>query len=125
MHGSTSLVGNVVAKVRALDCRLDVAREAAKWRAAYSGPALATKVTDLDPGMSYSFRVAACNAAGEGAWSEPGQLRTPLLPPEPPAGLSALSGSAGIGRCAAQDLLLQACRSLTAQSKSSMCWLLS
>jgi hypothetical protein len=59
--------------------------------------ATTTMVSGLTNGTQYSFRVAAKNAAGSGAWS-PTVVTTPLGAPAAPSGLTAaVAPTAGVG----------------------------
>lgn len=51
----------------------------------YQGVELSSRVTQLQPGSTFSFRVAAVNAVGQGPWSDVETVCTALRPPPPPA----------------------------------------
>lgn len=73
----------------------DPAQQQQQWLQAYRGPELSQKVTGLQPGSSYEFRVAAANAVGLGCWSDSSSVEVLKRPPPPPASVSAeLEGGA-------------------------------
>lgn len=73
---------------RGLLCRLELAEEDGEWSEAWRGTSTAARVDDLAAGRQYSFRVAASNAVGLGAFSRPTAARTLLQPPPAPRNIS-------------------------------------
>lgn len=64
--------------------KVAVAALGSDWMVIFDGPAVATTFSALQPGCEYMVRVAARNAAGQGAFSIPLHLTTapdvPLAP---------------------------------------------
>ena len=70
-------------------CRLECSGAGSSWQQVYAGSNTSHKVTNLAPGHSYDFRVAAGNAVGCSSWSSVASVCTHLQPPLPPATVSA------------------------------------
>ena len=72
---------------------MDIAKEGGEWQTAWSGAAAAdttaARLERLAPATRYRLRVAAANAAGEGAWSTPAAAATLRLPPPAPLDVEA------------------------------------
>lgn len=65
-------------------CRLEYGEAKKGFKVAYQGTAPQYKLQGLQAGTSYSLRVRAVNAVGQGSWSEEASFSTTRLPPPPP-----------------------------------------
>ena len=65
-------------------CRLEYGAAKKGFKVAYQGTAPQYKLQGLQAGTSYSLRVRAVNAVGQGSWSEEASFSTTRLPPPPP-----------------------------------------